>query len=60
MAQLIPHFATISYAFALRFSPEVIEQVFTWILDEVNKAGYLDPNFDPLPYKKLSAKGQCF
>lgn len=43
MAQPIPHFATISYAFATRFPSEVIEQVFEWILDEANKAGYLDP-----------------
>ena len=42
MAQPIPHFATISYAFATRFSTEVIEQVFAWILDEANEAGYLD------------------
>ena len=32
MAQPIPHFATISYAFATHFSTEVIEQVFAWIL----------------------------
>ena len=44
MAQPIPHFATISYAFATRFPSEVIEQVFTWILNEANKAGYLSPD----------------
>lgn len=43
MAQPIPHFATISYAFANRFSGEIIEQVFTWILNEANEAGYLAP-----------------
>ncbi len=43
MSQPIPHFATISYAFANRFPAEVIEQVFTWILNEANDAGYLDP-----------------
>lgn len=43
MAQAIPHFATISYAFATRFPSEVVEQVFAWILDEANNAGYLDP-----------------
>ena len=42
MAQAIPHFTTISYAFATRFSSEVIEQVFAWILDEANEAGCLD------------------
>lgn len=44
MAQPIPHFATISYAFATRFPSDVIEQVFAWILEEANKAGYLDPS----------------
>ena len=44
MAQPIPHFATISYAFATRFPSEVIEQVFAWILEEANEAGYLDPS----------------
>lgn len=43
MSQPIPHFATISYAFATRFSPEVIEKVFAWILEEANEAGYLEP-----------------
>lgn len=44
MAQPIPHFATISYAFATRFPSDVIEQVFAWILEEANEAGYLDPS----------------
>lgn len=43
MGQAMPHFATISYAFATRFPSELIEQVFTWILNEANEAGYLDP-----------------
>ena len=43
MTQAIPHFATISSAFATRFPSDVIEQVFAWILDEANNAGYLDP-----------------
>jgi len=29
----IPHFATISYAFATRFPSEVCEKIFAWILD---------------------------
>ena len=34
----VPHFATISYAFATRFPSEVFEQIFSWILEEaVNK-----------------------
>lgn len=44
MAQAIPHFATISYAFATRFPTEVIDEVFAWILEEANEAGYLDPS----------------
>lgn len=43
MAQPIPHFATISYAFANRFDSEIIESVFAWILEEANEAGYLSP-----------------
>lgn len=43
MAQPIPHFATISYAFAQRFPSEVVDRVFEWILNEANEAGYLSP-----------------
>lgn len=43
MSQQLPHFATISYAFRHRFSEETIEAVFRWILEEVEKAGYLRP-----------------
>ena len=35
MSQQLPHFATISYAFRHRFTAEVIEGVFRWILEEV-------------------------
>jgi len=41
MSQQLPHFATISYAFRHRFTAEVIEGVFRWILEEVAQAGYL-------------------
>ena len=41
MSQKLPHFATISYAFRHRFTGEVIEGVFRWILEEVARAGYL-------------------
>lgn len=30
----IPHFATISYAFATRFPSEVFEEIFSWILEK--------------------------
>jgi len=43
MNEKIPHFSTISYNFLHRFTPETVEKIFTWILDETNKAGYLDP-----------------
>lgn len=37
----IPHFATISYNFRHRFTENTIEKVFTWILYEAQKSGYL-------------------
>lgn len=38
-----PHFSTFSYNFCHRFSEEVVQQVFDWILNEINNAGYLSP-----------------
>ena len=38
-----PHFSTVSYNFKHRFTEEVIEEVFGWILTEIEKAGYLSP-----------------
>ena len=43
MSQEIPHFSTISYAFRHRFTEEIIEGVFRWILEEIANAGYLKP-----------------
>ncbi len=43
MTQPLPHFATVSYAFRHRFTEEVIEGVFRWILEEIAQAGYLSP-----------------
>ena len=43
MSQPIPHFSTISYAFRHRFTEEIVEKVFRWILEEIAKAGYLRP-----------------
>ena len=43
MSQQLPHFATISYAFRHRFTADVIEAVFRWVLKEVACAGYLSP-----------------
>ena len=36
-----PHFSTISYNFKHRFTPETIDTIFYWILEEIAKAGYL-------------------
>ena len=38
-----PHFSTVSYNFRHRFTEDTVSQVFSWILDEVVKAGYLSP-----------------
>lgn len=38
----IPHFATVSYAFASRFPETVIEQIFKWILNEAVDKGFVD------------------
>ena len=38
-----PHFATLSYNFKNRFTEETIEEVFNWILYEIEHAGYLSP-----------------
>ena len=43
MSQQIPHFATVSHAFRHRFTEETVEAIFRWILEEVEKAGYLKP-----------------
>ena len=37
----VPHFATISYAFASRFPSEVFEEIFAWILEAVVAKGYI-------------------
>lgn len=38
-----PHFSTISYNFKHRFNEETVGQIFEWILEEANNAGYLKP-----------------
>ena len=38
-----PHFSTLSYNFKHRYTPDVVEKIFYWILDEINNAGYLSP-----------------
>ena len=39
----IPHFSTVSYNFKHRYTLEVIDEVFEWILSEIEKAGCLSP-----------------
>ena len=43
MLDKIPHFATVSYNFKHRFTEEVIEKVFNWVLFEIHRSGYLSP-----------------
>ena len=38
-----PYFSTLSYNFKNRYTPEVVESIFFWILNEINNAGYLSP-----------------
>lgn len=38
-----PHFSTLSYNFKHRYTREVVEEIFFWILEEINNAGYLSP-----------------
>ena len=38
-----PHFSTLSYNFRNRYTPEVVEAIFFWILNEINDASYLSP-----------------
>ncbi len=38
-----PHFSTLSYNFKHRYTPETVEKIFDWILNEINNAGYLSP-----------------
>ena len=41
MNEEIPHFSTVSYNFKHRFTEHTVENVFNWILNEINNAGYL-------------------
>lgn len=40
----IPHFATVSYAFATRFPSEVFEEIFSWILEEAVRKKLVQAN----------------
>jgi transposase len=39
--ETLPHFSTVSYNFKHRFKEETISEIFTWILYEAARAGYL-------------------
>ena len=43
LSKPIPHFATVSYNFCQRFDSQTVEKIFVWILDVINRAGYLSP-----------------
>lgn len=43
MNEPIPHFSTISYNFKHRYTDRTIEEIFYWILREIEYAGYLSP-----------------
>ena len=40
----LPHFATLSYAFATRFPSEVFEGIFAWILEAAVSRGFVNAN----------------
>lgn len=40
MSEKTPRFKAVAYDFHHRFTPENIEKITTWVLDETNKAGY--------------------
>ena len=43
MNEQMPHFSTISYNFKHRYTEKTIEEIFCWILREIEYAGYLSP-----------------
>lgn len=43
MNEPTPHFSTVSHNFKHRFTEEVIERIFYWILSEVERANLLSP-----------------
>ena len=43
MNEKTPHFSTISHNFKHRFTEETIENIFYWVLTEIDNAGYLSP-----------------
>jgi transposase len=43
MNEETPHFSTISYNFKNRYTSKTVEEIFNWILSEIETAGYLSP-----------------
>jgi transposase len=37
----VPHFSTLSYAFTTRFTSELFEQIFAWVLEEAVAKGFV-------------------
>jgi transposase len=56
----IPHFATVSYAFATRFPSSIFEGIFSWILEEAVQKGFVKPQtvFIDATHVKASANKQ--
>lgn len=55
ISEQLLHFATVSYNFRHRFSKETVEQIFAWILEEVEAAGYLSPEVVFIDGKHIKA-----
>ena len=43
LSEQTPHFSILSYNFRNRYTPEIVEEIFYWILSEIEKAVYLEP-----------------
>lgn len=54
----LPHFATISYAFATRFPSEVFESIFVWILETAVAKGFIKADTIFIDATHIKANGQ--
>jgi len=53
----IPHFATVSYAFARRFPSEVFSEIFAWILESAAEKKLLEPEVIFIDSTQIKASG---
>lgn len=58
MNEQIPHFSTVSYNFKHRYTEKTIEEIFYWILNEIETAGYLSPEAVFVDGTHIKAKRQ--